>query len=413
MDREVRRPGILFLTHETTRTGAPLLLLALLRWLRRTTDLDLRVVTIRGGSLHAELAAVAPVVTFDWTGGRARWTGIRLVRRVRRLGGLAHRLHLRYVTGQLRRLAGGDPVYASSAASLVLGRHLPLEVPLVTHVHELTAYLEQLQEHDDIAAALRRSTRVVACADLVRDRLVEFAGLAPDRVEVEHEYLVRALPEEQEQERVRREVRAELGLGADDLVVLASGTQDWRKGVDLFVQLALDVARVRGRVGLRFVWVGGSPGDVLHDKVRFDVEQAELGDLVTIVDETPDPARWFAAADLLTLTSREDPFPLVCLEAAAMGLACVAFRCGGIGELLEPDGGVIVPPLDVAAMTDAVVALLADQPRREQMGRVAQGRALQHTVEVAGPRLLAVIEQARSEAGAAPAGRGDRPTGPS
>ena len=84
-------------------------------------------------------------------------------------------------------------------------------------------------------------------------------------------------------------------------------------------------------------------------------------------------APYYMAADLLALTSREDPCPLVNMEAMESGMAVVAFEgAGGAPEVLG-DAGVCVPYIDQAAMAEAIRGLLADAERRREMGR--RGRA--------------------------------------
>src|SRR5207249_8699492 len=65
--------------------------------------------------------------------------------------------------------------------------------------------------------------------------------------------------------------------------------------------------------------------------------------------------------------------PNVLREAMAVGTPVVASRVAGIPEALD-DGrcGVLVPPADVAALTDAIAGMLADEDRRRQFA--ARGR---------------------------------------
>ena len=86
----------------------------------------------------------------------------------------------------------------------------------------------------------------------------------------------------------------------------------------------------------------------------------------------------FSAADVFALTSREDPFPTVVLEALSAGLPVVAFdRSGGIPDMLrETKQGDIVPYGDVTAMAAAICAQLtagiADRQRAERHALIAE-----------------------------------------
>jgi glycosyltransferase involved in cell wall biosynthesis len=111
--------------------------------------------------------------------------------------------------------------------------------------------------------------------------------------------------------------------------------------------------------------------------------------------EVADPERYFPEFDVFALVSREDPFPLVCLEAALQGKPSLCFAGGGgMPELIEEDAGIVVPYLDVQAMAGHVVELVKNPALRMKLGKRARAKVLErHTVEQAGPMILKVIER--------------------
>jgi glycosyltransferase involved in cell wall biosynthesis len=102
-----------------------------------------------------------------------------------------------------------------------------------------------------------------------------------------------------------------------------------------------------------------------------------------------------AAADVFALTSREDPYPLVCLEAAALGKPIVCFAgAGGAPEFVEQDCGFVVPYFDVTAMAGRIASLLESADCRIKMGAAARRKvAERHDISVAAPRILEIIER--------------------
>ena len=77
-------------------------------------------------------------------------------------------------------------------------------------------------------------------------------------------------------------------------------------------------------------------------------------------------------AELKALT---ESLGMVFLEAQSCGLPVVAFADGGIPEVVEQGAtGYLTPVHDPAAYAAAVERLLADEPRREKMGRAAAKR---------------------------------------
>ena len=90
----------------------------------------------------------------------------------------------------------------------------------------------------------------------------------------------------------------------------------------------------------------------------------------------------------MVLTSREDPYPVVCLEKAALEKPIVCFaNAGGASAFVEEDHGFVVPYLDGPAMADRIVPLIDSADRRRTMGTAARRKATErHDVSRAGAR---------------------------
>ena len=196
-------------------------------------------------------------------------------------------------------------------------------------------------------------------------------------------------------------LRRRLGVPDEAPVVGAVGDLIWRKGPDLFLALGAALAKRTGRAGAaHLVWVGGAPGRGTWAETTTDRALRGLDGRVHLVGEQAHPEDWYGLFDLLVLPAREDPFPLVALEAAQRGLPVVAFDQGGVPELLAPPGeapaGIVVPPLDVEALADAVDALLEDPAAATALGVVGAARvAERHVTSVAAPALVDEIEALR------------------
>jgi len=102
----------------------------------------------------------------------------------------------------------------------------------------------------------------------------------------------------------------------------------------------------------------------------------------------------FAAMDIFALTSREDPFPLVMLEAAAMEVPMICFgKSGGGPEFAAGGAGIVVPYLDVRAFASEVARLADDAERRRAIGKLASKRVADcFTIDRQAPKLRDVIQ---------------------
>ena len=90
---------------------------------------------------------------------------------------------------------------------------------------------------------------------------------------------------------------------------------------------------------------------------------------------------------------------MVLTRAYACALPVVASDIPGYREVLTPEAAVSVAPDDPAALTEATVLLLADEPRRVAMGAAARQVALQRYAwsDIAA-QLEAIYERAIAEA---------------
>lgn len=408
------RPRLLAVAHEATLTGSPMNLLHLLRWISANTEVEVETLVLHEGSLLRRFEEVGPVHQLD------RWGAQALLGTLQ--AGLVHlgsRRAWRPVAAlrlgpQLRALGSYDLVYLNSLPSIEVLPYLRRPGAVVAHAHELAVAYRTWRSARDIDLFKTGPDRWIAASGAVRDLLVDEVELPPDRVLLHHEFIdARSLADRPVDVRAIERCRRQYRIPPDAAVVVGAGTVDWRKGPDLFVQLACEVRR-RVREPVHFVWVGGDLRSPDWERVRSDRDRA-LADHVHFVGVQEDPVPWFAAADVFALTSREDPYPLVALECAALGVPVVTYENGGAPELLGAAGVEaargIAPHLDVVGLAERVIALLDDEPLRRAASAQVKRQVLEHhDVAVAAPRLWADLEALlrRSAGERTPPGRATR-----
>lgn len=370
-------PCVLILSHDANMGGAQIVLLSLVRWLSRHTALSCKILCLADGPLLDEFAQVAPTTTLDQLCGKDATEDARLC--------------------AIEDFCGGKPalVYGNT---VVAGRHYPLlsrlGAPIITHVHELEESI-RVYASDCIAETLGYTQHFIACSPAVAQSLVEHRGVAPEKISTINAWIdpVPCLSGAKE----RSALRKRLGLPQDAVIVMGCGVGlFWRKGADIFVEIA---RRMRQETDVHFVWVGGFNADEEHEvygswgQVLRHIEKEGLIERLHLLGYQHNAKDYIAAADLFVLPSREDPFPLVCLEAADQGLPTVCFAdAGGMPSFVEADGGIVVPGMDVEAMTNAVKRLCVDSPLRREMGDTARRKLHRyHTVDKAAPAILEII----------------------
>jgi glycosyltransferase involved in cell wall biosynthesis len=265
---------------------------------------------------------------------------------------------------ELRR-DGFELAVANTTISGAAVPHLKAEgFRVVSLIHELPGIIGELRADESLASILEGGDTIVVPAENVADAIA--LGASPDvrrRVVVRPQGLYKEL-EQPPDARIR--LRRRLGIGADSRIVLNVGFGDLRKGIDTFVHVAkLAAARAKD---LHFVWVGNLHGEA-ERWLSADFGSA-VRDRIHFVPYEEDVAEFYFGADAFFLSSREDPFPSVVLEALSAGLPVVGLvGASGTEELIAEHGRLV----DRDDLVGVVTAL--DEATREDDERARAARA--------------------------------------
>lgn len=210
-----------------------------------------------------------------------------------------------------------------------------------------------------IPRVVRPAAGVLVTGTVARRAAVAF-GADAERVRVFANTIdVASFARRVEELRLRRdELRAELGLAADDVVVLSVARLADVKGLDVLIRAS---AEQRGKL----VLAGSGPEDASLRRLASD-----LGVPTFFTGFVGDVAELYAVSDVFALLSRSEPWGVVVVEAAAASLPLVlSDRVGAGYDLLRPgENGERVPVDDVAAARAALQRLLGDGDMRRRFG---------------------------------------------
>ncbi|TMK71184.1 MAG: glycosyltransferase [Actinobacteria bacterium] len=297
-----------------------------------------------------------------------------------RVPGVARLLHHEYpvTPGITRALAAADPqvvvvsgwsTFASQAAvAWCRRRRIPYVLLVESHDHGPRPGWRRAVKGTVVPRLVRPAAGALAVGSLAR-RSLEARGADAERIRVfantidvpAWRHRAAALAKR------RPELRAGLGFGEEDVVVVSVGRVAAEKGFDTLIRSVADAGDER----LALVLAGHGP-----EQTRLEWLASELGVRLHTTGhlDSGELARVYVAGDVFALLSSRESWGVVVNEAAASGLPLVlSDQVGAAHDLLrDGENGFLVPAGDAAAAARALRRLAADPVRRSAMGERSQ-----------------------------------------
>lgn len=363
------QPHVLLVTHNLNQEGAPYFLLELACYVQRETGTRLTVVSTADGPLREEFVRHGMAVRL--IDREPLWIARTPGETREALEALAQELQAHESSLVLANTI--ESFWAVQAAQQA-GR------PSLFYIHEPGVFGLHYLGH--LGAATRAlaaqaltlaTTRVSFPSRATQAYYTSFAGRGNQRIQAGWTDLGRLVPADRAG--TRAEVRARLGLAPDEQLVITVGTICARKGQLFFVNAIERLEQTHPALAgkCRFLLIGD------HDNPYGEMLATQVAGLrpalVTLLPATPRIGDYYAAADLFVLSSFEEGFPRVLLEAMGFGLPVVGTAIHAIPEIARAGReALLVPPGDARALAEAMQRLLADRSFARRLGQQARRR---------------------------------------
>jgi len=236
-------------------------------------------------------------------------------------------------------------------------------VPIVAHVRqEIEPAKVRRYELDRVGAVIAISRQIeqslIAGGVSVKNVRTVYSGIELSEKQLTHN---------------GQAIRQMIGLPNEAVLLGTVANLFPRKGYE--VMLRALPAIVRAVPTVHYVIVGSDDHDYA-DRLTKLAQELKIADRVHIVGFQDPVQPFLAALDLYVHPALMEGFGIAVVEAMAMGKAVVATTTGGLPEVVaQGETGLLVPPGDAESLAAAVVSLLEDKVRREQMGRNGKARA--------------------------------------
>lgn len=347
----------LFVSHEGSRTGAPLVLLSLVKAISNSAvPCKISVLFLEEGAVIKDFVPYARVFQIEAHNGWRKLIPYKMRLLVNR--------KLFEVWAKYQHF---DLIYANTVGSLAEGIELKdyLGIPLWLHIHETERTCLRRKITMDM---MKQCDNFISVSSLSTKALVNY-GVSPEKIQ-----LVRPFSEHLSNTAVEP-IKLD-GVDEKDFVIGLSGVGGWRKGSDIFPMIVRRFVDKYPQVPCKFIWLGG----LNKSETPYDIAHLSIANYVITPGLVSNPMEYYKRFDVFLLTSREDPFPLVCMENAALGNPIVMFEgTSGIADLvIDEQTGLHVPYLDIDAMCDAIYRLYVDENFRKKLGENLRNRLKQY-----------------------------------
>jgi glycosyltransferase involved in cell wall biosynthesis len=231
-------------------------------------------------------------------------------------------------------------------------------IPVIIHIHELTSDYSLIKK-EQLQSAVEYATLFIADSKAVFDKL---KMLGAKNIVLQYECIdIRKIKvNESNTYRIKEKTK----LIGYDFIWLMSGTSNTRKGIDRVPELA-GLLKERNAA---LVWLGNNSNTGMDLMIEKEITHRKLENVCFLGKRTDDYYDCMNMADGFVLTSREEPFGMVVVEALALGKPVVSFNSGGVSEIITPETGRIVDSWNMtdldAAMKDVEINIIRFNPEK-------------------------------------------------
>ena len=254
---------------------------------------------------------------------------------------------------------------AAYLALQMLGGRSPHAPKIVTTLHgtDTTLLGQDPSYRDAIEHALRESDAITTVSENLREETLATFELQ-HAVDVIPNFFIPAEPK-----RSRAEIRTELGVSEREFLVSHASNLRPPKRIDLLLRV---FATANAQHAMRLVILSGA------SFAAYEPLLDELGirERVIILESVVDPEQYLAASDVGLYTSESESFGLSILETLFHARPIVAFRVGGIPEVVtDEQSGFLHPFGDIDAMAVSLHRLASEPDLAAGMGEHGRSEA--------------------------------------
>lgn len=363
--------------HEASLTGAPKSLLKLCKELQIQHNYSFFFLFKNGGELIEEFNKIGECLIYNES-----YNSNLLHRLKRKIVGDSRTRALRRIE-KMSKMNQLSHIYFNTIAhqSEIINFFVSLDVPIITHVRELNSVIKYYSQFSEIALLLEESRKIISVSQCVKSFLTSEYQISPEKVLVVSNAVEFNFTSGITKNKIL--THQEVGIPPDSIVIMGCGTQIYRKGTDLFIQVANYIVNKLKLRHIHFMWIGGDSTSLFSIELREEIEKLDLSKNVKLIPATQNVVNYMNASDVFILTSREEPFGRVLLETALIPIPVVAFKNAGFADQYIEDGvnGFLVNYMDIIEMANKIELLSNKLDLRMNLAKNNRERVRKYDVD--------------------------------
>ena len=385
-----KQKKILFITPGAESFGGNIFLLNFLRWFKKNSEIPFVTLYGDGGDLSEDFAALSKTFQFNYSDKSDFFAK-------KAFGKLANHIELKRLWLKSQILKENIGLIYSNAVTnhKMLSMFDDLNIPVITHCHELESLIRYYGV-ENFNYTKSKTSEFIVVSDAVRQNLIENHKISDNEINLIYGFIPIEKFLEEDLKTKRKMLCSELKIPENSFIIGASGTLNWRKAPEIFLHIARDLFRHNADKNIYFVWIGGAEkGSYALFEMQYEIDQSGLQDKVFFLEHKSNPLDYYAAIDAFAMVSREDPFPLVCLESASFAKPILCFEnSGGMPEFVGDDCGFVVPFMNTANFAERILELSENPELTKKLGENAAKKVREnHNIETSAADILQIIKR--------------------
>lgn len=364
-----------------------MLLLEIIKEFKKQSSIPFQILAVEEGELTKDFCLEGETFIWNKAAQPSPPAGSSVGGFASRIKLMFHKIYILY------RIRNSTLVFFNTIASGRLQKKLLfLKCKYIYYIHELEAAMHMLVDKQTLKVILGNANLFLAVSASVKKNLINNCRISENSISVMTTPFEGKFRKEDHHE-FAKAFKLKNKIPNDFIIIGCVGHNEWRKGFDLFFPLIKLYFNLFPESKVIFLWKGFASNEPssffdMYEQKKFDLEGKCL-----LLPHSNDSIATMACFDIHLLLSREDPYPLVVLEAATLEIPTVCFlNSGGSPAFIEDDIGICVGYGDLFQMATKLHALAQNNDVRNNMGSNALSKIERHSFDKTIPEFIKILK---------------------